>query len=226
MLAGGRTYIMPWIATARDLSNNAGIINSTAEEASRTATTCYMRGLKEKIQIQTNNGTAWQWRRICFTYKGLQLLTGTNGDGTRQAFRETSAGFGRVLSDWNNANAVVNPLLVALFKGQQGIDWRSYFTAPLDTRRVTVKYDKTRIITSGNASGVMRNFTMWFPMNKNIVYDDDEAGPDETTQNLSVSSKQGMGDYYVVDIIAGGTGSGTSDALTFDPEASLYWHEK
>jgi len=225
-LKGGRTYIMPWIPTARDMSNAVDDPNSVTQRSARTSTVCYMRGLKERIQIQTNNGMSWQWRRICFTYRGNGVYSGSVGDPTRQIVRETSAGFARVVVDWGNSTPVVNPLISHLFRGTQDRDWRSYFTAPTDNTRVTVQYDKTRILTSGNANGIMRNYNNWFPMNKNLVYDDEEDGLEEDSVNLSSSGKAGMGDYYVVDIISAGTGSTASDLMSFDPEATLYWHEK
>nr|UTM74965.1 capsid protein [Tick-associated circular DNA virus] len=225
-LKGGRTYIFPWIATARDLTSAVDDPNTVTQRAARTSSTCYMRGLKERIQIQTSTGMAWQWRRVCFTFKGNALFAGSIGDPTRQIVQETSAGFARVVTDWGNSTPVVSGLLDHMFRGRQSIDWRSYFTAPLDPQRVTVKYDKTRIISSGNANGVMRNYTNWFPMNHNLLYDDEEVGTEESPSNLSVKGTAGMGDYYIVDIISGGTGSTTSDLLSFDPESTLYWHEK
>ncbi|UDN67435.1 capsid protein [robinz virus RP_385] len=225
-LKGGRTYILPWIPTGRDLTTAVDAVNAVTERAARTATTCFMRGLKERIQIQTNNGMAWQWRRICFTYRGNGVYSGSVGDTTRQIVRETSSGFGRIVTDWGNSSPVVTPLLSRLFRGTQDVDWRSYFTAPTDNTRVTVKYDKTRILTSGNTNGIMRNYSNWFKMNQNLVYDDEEIGVEESSSNLSTSGKAGMGDYYVVDFIAAGTGSTSTDLLSFDPEATLYWHEK
>ncbi|ASB32514.1 putative coat protein [Bemisia-associated genomovirus AdO] len=175
-LYGGRTYILPWIATARDLSSNVNAPNTIAQESARTATVCYMRGLKERIQIQTSSGIPWQWRRICFTVKGNDLLIGVNGDGDRQPLKETTFGFMRNVVDWNDKASAAIPLTEALFKGQRNTDWRSLLNAPVDTRRVTLKYDKTRIISSGNSNGVLRNFNLWHPMNKNLVYGDDEGG--------------------------------------------------
>lgn len=224
ILTGARTYIIPFIATARDLTTFSGSKHVVSDQAARTATTCYMRGLKEKVQIQTSSGLPWQWRRICFTYRGATLI------GTPQAnynwYAETSNGWMRTVNDFNTSTAAVGVLIGTLFRGQQSTDWSSYFTAPLDPTRVNVKYDKTRIIQSGNANGVMRNYNMWHPMNSNLVYDDDETGDSEASRAFSTDGKAGMGDYYVIDIIAGGTGSSTSDLLSFEPTASLYWHEK
>ena len=227
ILKGGRTYIIPWIATARDLTAfPSGNTNISANVAARTATTCYMRGLKERIQVQTNNGTPWQWRRICFKMKGDGVYRLQDAD-TQRMWRETSSGWMRAVTDFGRAGTTsAQNINILLFQGAQGTDWSSYFTAKTSSERVSVCYDKTRIISSGNASGVMRNYNEWHPMNRNLVYDDDESGAEETTEPVSTDGNQGMGDYYVVDYISAGTGGSTTDLLSFEPQATLYWHEK
>lgn len=63
-------------------------------------------------------------------------------------------------------------------------------------------------------------------MRHNLVYDDDEAGSGESTSVYSVDNKQGMGDYFVVDIIQAGIGGTSSDLLSINATSTLYWHEK
>lgn len=63
-------------------------------------------------------------------------------------------------------------------------------------------------------------------MNHNLVYDDDESGVAEASGHLSVSSKAGMGDYYIMDIFSAGLGAGASDLLNIYANSTLYWHEK
>lgn len=223
VLKGGRTYIMPWIATARDLTDNNNANNTVAMRAARTSMTPYMVGLKERIQVQTNNGATWQWRRICFRFKGNFIYA--QETGPYRLAVETSNGWRRILSDWGNGtpSEAINQVL---FDGVQGVDWQSYFAAKTSRERVTVCYDQTRIIQSGNASGVMRNYSVYHPMNKTLVYDDEENGQANNQAKYSTAGNGGMGDYYVVDYIAAGTGTTTSDLLSFDPTATLYWHEK
>ncbi|UOK20986.1 capsid protein [Chifec genomovirus UA13_98] len=218
-----------WAATARDLTTGTSLSTISLESA-RTATTCYMRGLSEKVRIQTNSGIPWFHRRICFTYKGQTPFLGTfSGDtGASNQFLENSDGMTRLWFN-NNINGTpnyINQCYGVLFKGAQGVDWSDTITAPLDTRRVTVKYDKTWTMQSGNTNGIVRERKLWHPMNKNLVYDDDEAGTAESTSYVSTESKAGMGDYYVVDIIQAGTGGSTSDLLQIQSTTSLYWHEK
>lgn len=228
---GGSVTILPWIATARDNSlvqggSNAGTV---FDDACRTSSTCYMRGLKENIEIQTSSGVPWQWRRICFTYKDAQEALGTGAGGISGLY-ESSNGFGRLAYNATSGstadNLAVSNLRGLIFKGQLNNDWLDYFTAPLDNSRISVKMDKTRTIASGNTNGVLRKYQMWLPMNQNLVYDDDEVGQNKTPSYYSVGGKPGMGDYYVVDLFQPGKGASSSDLLSFSPQATLYWHER
>lgn len=226
VLEGTTLYIMPFCATARPGTNASNIQGSPLDNAMRTSTTCFMRGLKENVEIVTNNGRAWQWRRICISLKG-ENITGLVGTGYRLDTL-TSNGNVRVLNSWGNSltDQRFATLADLLFKGASLVDWIDPFTAPVDTRRVTLHYDKTRILQSGNEQGILRKVKMWHPMNKNIVYGDDENGDDEVTNRYSVDTKQGMGDYFVIDIIKAGLGGTTTDRMAFTPQATLYWHEK
>lgn len=221
---GDGLYIFPWVASARPALGNGGTVPGDAvDDSTRTATLCYMRGLKEKIQIQTNSGVPWQWRRICFCMKGRGLIE-TDGTGIRWSLL-TSNGMVRVLNTISGTTAGTS-LVDRLFDGTFSIDWINAFTAKTDNTAVDVKYDRTFQISSGNANGVMRNFNMWHGMNKNLMFSDEERGADQTLGRYSRESKIGMGDYYVIDIISAGTGGTGSDLLTFLPESTLYWHEK
>lgn len=219
----GATFL--WAATARDFTagTNQGV--NVSLQSARTATTCYMRGLKEQIEIQTSTGLPWQWRRICFTSKGGTF----NGNGVNLEL-ETSSGEQRLLYNLNSGsttdNALLNVIRQVVFRGVYGIDWTTPLNAAVDPTRVTLKYDKTIMVSSGNASGKLKLCKMWHPMNSNLVYDDDESGAVMTTAKYSTDARVGMGDYYVLDFIVGGIGGTTSDSMSFSPSSTLYWHEK
>lgn len=230
VIVGGQPVtVLPWLATARDLSDRAGHISDIREEASRTATTCYMVGLKEKMLLQSNSGQPWMWRRICFTSKSgsdlSHILLGNTGAGGYSNFIELASGFVRPLNSINSQTVQQN-LGNLLFKGVYNVDFFDPMTAIIDTRRISVKYDKQRTINPGNAVGVQKRYNMWFPMNKNLVYDDDEAGGDESSAFVSVTDNQGMGDYWIIDFFRCNYTSTTSDQLRVETSASLYWHEK
>ena len=99
-------------------------------------------------------------------------------------------------------------------------------TAPTDNNRVSIKYDKTITLASGNEDGFIRSYKRWHRMGKTIVYDDDEQGAGETPGLFSVDGRAGMGDYYIMDMFRARQGSATTDQITVRPTATLYWHEK
>lgn len=229
VMTPGNTYVFPWIATWRDNSllaggNQAGTV---FHYNTRTSTECYMKGLKEKISLLQNDGSQWLWRRICFTFRGNFIYQYASSNGG--VAYETSAGFGRLVNDVNNLSNpknFVNSITSLIFKGANGVDWNNYFTAPTDNTRCTIRYDKTVSLATGNQNGYFRTVNRWHPMNKTLVYDDDETGGQLAAANASVAGKRGMGDYYVIDIFNCAAPAASSSTLQFAPEATLYWHEK
>lgn len=201
-------------------------------QASRSATTCYMVGFKENLRIQTSSGCPWFHRRICVTVRGTNYFNVYSPSDTPvqnpQPYVSTSNGYERLwLNGFVNAQgSTISGQYGLLFRGIQGQDWNDPITAALDTTRVDVKFDKTYKILSGNNNGVVKERKLFHPMSHNIVYDDDEAGSGEQSSVYSVDSKQGMGDYYIIDIIQAGIGGTSSDLLTLNSTATLYWHEK
>lgn len=231
-VAGNGSSITVFASTSQDLYiNDSGNVGTVSTESTRSATTCYIRGLSEHLRIQTNTGLPWYWRRIVFTAKDAQFLflTGQSGEIQQpRAFIDSSAGMGR---SWfnitlNNNNARVAAFESTLFRGVAGTDWNDALTATVDTRRVTLKYDKTVMIKSGNASGALTSRKLWHPYNSNLVYDDDENGGAENSSYSSVTSKAGGGDMIVVDYIVPGVGGTASDLLALKSSSTLYWHEK
>lgn len=221
MAASSDITTIVWIPTARGLETTTGANGTKADRATRTSQTCYMVGLKEKIALRTSDGAPWIWRRICFTYKGDRLYD-TTDPLVSDLFRQTSAGYVRLINEV--PTGVYNELEATIFQGVNAIDWTDRFTAPLDTSRISVKYDKVTMIRSGNDSGTLRVTSRWHSMRHNIVYGDEERGDTEEGFPFSTEGKAGMGDYYVVDMFR--CFEGGSHTLSFGPEAMLYWHEK
>ncbi|AXB22619.1 capsid protein [Alces alces faeces associated genomovirus MP43] len=222
-----------WNATARDNSTSYSAANpptgSIFNTSTRTSSNPYMVGLAESIEIQCNTGMPWQWRRICFTMKGPSLVpTSTASGAVFSTSAESSNGWLRMMNQVGG-NPGQNPmynLMVPLFRGQVGADWIDPMTAATDNSRVTIKYDKTITLSSGNEDGFIRTYKRWHPMKSTLVYDDDEQGGSKTVNIQSVSGKAGMGDYYVMDMFRARQGSAVADQLTVRPTATLYWHEK
>ena len=221
-LNGNSSYISPWICTARPavLNGNKG---DAINAAMRTKTTCYMRGLRETINIRTNTGMPWIWRRLVFTMKGDDLFAFSGNNFTW--WRATAEnGVVRNLVNAYAHTPAVNGILDLVFDGTQNTDWTSVFNAKADTKRISVMYDKTITINAGNSNGIIRNTKRWHGMNKNLEYEDEEYGNVEVTSPFSTVSNRGMGDCYVIDFI-NGTG-GVNDNMEFSVESKIYWHEK
>lgn len=221
ILTGGNPYVLLWCPTARNLNNSTGGADIVINRSERTATTCFMRGLAERVHVETTDGMPWTWRRICFTIKGdfISNLIGASN----LLFQETApGGYRRSVTNWSG----FIPVQDLVFQGRNGIDWLDIMTAPTDSTRISVKYDKLTHIAGGNEEGTDRVYRRWMPMNKYLVYDDEENGDGELSSFFSTQGKQGMGDYYVMDLFTARTGATTASQLKFTPEATLYWHEK
>lgn len=227
--------VLGWVATARnnEVINAAPLVNggTVFDSSTRTATSCFMRGLKECVEIQTSSGIPWQWRRICIKFRGPSLLRPNlaAGDLLPLWFEDTN-GYARGMYSLTSGNAqavaVFGNIQSVIFKGRLNIDYANFLTAPLDRSRVEVAYDKTFRVSSGNANGIMRRYNLWHGMNKTLVYDDDEVGGSMSEGFLSADTKGSMGDYYVFDFFVPGVGGTSTDVLRFDPETTLYWHER
>lgn len=222
-MPGNTTTICIWSPSAR--ARNA-IADSNASW-NRSADTCFIRGLKETVQLRNvsnntggNYSNAWQWRRIVFTVKGLwQQHSGT----VDSLF--TSNGYVRFLSNFNGT-VIGNAVTSTLFKGVFGSDWSNVMTAPADKTRVNILYDKTRQLVPQSEAKRIWQYKLWHPVNKNLVYNNEEnGGAGETVSVRSTLSKQGCGDIYVVDFFECVT-QDAADTLLFNPEATFYWHEK
>lgn len=229
ILTGGSSTpaVFAWCATARGNNVATGGPKGTKfDVASRTASDCYMVGLKESIEVQVADGLPWQWRRICFTFKGGPTAAGylPTGSSTWSPATIASNGYVRVLNQLTSAQQETFFQLV--MQGAQAVDWTDHLTAKTDTERITVKYDKTITIASGNEEGVIRKYNRWHPMRHTLMYDDDEKGGITEPIGWSTESRRGMGDYWVVDIIKPRVGSVSANQMLLNCESTLYWHER
>lgn len=228
----GCSALFLWNATARTLYDDLGTGNPVIAESARTSTTCYIKGLSEHIRIQTSSPLPWFYRRVVFCLKFDSFSTAESSPLFPPRDYYVPAGTtGPVRSMYNFINNNTTPLSLAtiqsfMFKGRGGSDWNEMIIAPLDHRRIDVKYDKTFTIKSSTSTGTVKEFKFWHPLNKNIVYQDDENNGGMDSTPTSVLSKPGMGNLFVVDIVSPGIGSAPSDLISINPSATLYWHEK
>jgi len=210
----GGTFL--WCATARDRVSQDDDANASSL---RSSDICFMRGLKERIVLTPNDDVSWMWRRITFTMKGATDIFTPIAN-----YIETSRGWNRLLVNSQNSTTA-SAITTYVFEGAVNVDWLDTMTAKVDTSRVKLMSDKTRVLGSGNTRGRFHRYKFWYPMNKNLVYANDESGETETAEVLSSRGRHGMGDYYVLDFFKCADPS-NPHLLDFNPEATLYWHEK
>lgn len=206
----------------------------------RQSQTTYAVGYKERLQVDVSGGGVWKWRRIVFAYKGGNALwRGTDTEDWTEPFFSKSVksepndptplapDMARVIAvPTNKQHLAIRDLL---WDGSEGLDWASEFTAKVDTKRVRLLSDKTYSFNPGNESGTSRSYNLWYPLRKNIVYDDTEIGGNAfgVGSVTSVQSKLGLGDVYIYDIVENMVKSkDTGEAFRFSPEGTYYWHER
>lgn len=192
-------------------------------EASRNAQQVYWRGVKEQADLMTSSGAAWKWRRIIFEVKGLAAEVPNVVSNV-----ETSNGYPRAIVELSGDPPAVirNGLERLIFQGVAPSDWSNVFNAKVDTNRVKLHYDKTRHLQSGNDRGRFYSFKQWMPFNKNFTYDDEERGTvEKDVSSFAALGRSGMGDVYVFDMFACQLNDDIHK-LSFNPQATMYWHER
>lgn len=219
-------FIM-WCATARSLQRDTqDILGFYPNEAVRTASRVYWRGVRENINITTNDSSPWFWRRICFERKGqfdATAISPTHYLNIESPLSRQQITYNRSTTPLSGPER--DTIRSWLFEGTQQIDYFTASNAPTNKRNLRVLFDRLVTINSGSGNGVVRKFKYWHPMNKTMTYFDYEAGQDIGLFNpFANAGDVGMGDYYIVDIFE--SASGFSGTLSFLPEATLFWHER
>lgn len=223
-----------WNATARTNSKPGGAGNKF-DLGTRTSTNVYLRGLHEKFEIRSTNGEAFMYRRILFHMKGdsLNQPSPLASPSLVDLYRyQDATGYTRHSTfvagptiDANNA-PYFNSLLGLIFQGSGGVDWNQISVAKLDTNRITPVYDKTFTLQSRNDYGFIQRKTFWHPVNKTLVYNDEESGATVTPGVYSTTGRAGCGDLYVLDMVFASTAAEAGSQISFVPESTLYWHER
>jgi len=232
VMTGDNSYEFLWIASARD-NVIAGTEPGVFQTSQRTATSCFMRGLKERWEVQTGSPAQWQHRRIVFTYTGDEIIRVNDDptDGVGELFKELSTGYVRAFPSLYDVTdprtqAIQKQVYDRVFKGTRGRDWINTENAKVDTDKVRVLYDKVSHIRSSNDRGVITRRNFWHPLNRTLVYDDDENGNSTVNSPFSVENPKSLGDVYVYDLFSAGLGSTEDDELQITAQATLYWHER
>jgi len=216
--------------TLANLSHRYLVPNNAAYRAYRTDTRTYVKGFSQTYTVIPNSSTAWWHRRIMFASKDEFTTTEVQQNIGVQPYETTSA-TALPMRDLGNItegpyNDLRNAVLEKLFSGTGGVDWISPFRAKTDKTRVTILSDRSFNYSSGNEvpKPVVRK--MYDSINRTIVYDDDEDGLSMTPSPVSVDSKSGLGNIYLVDFYFCPAPDEPEDALIVSSQSTYYWHEK
>lgn len=205
--------------------------NNAAYMSYRTSSRPYYKGFAERFNFTTNDGSMWTWRRIVFTSKDNVLVPllvqaqlgaqATAAASTNRPFRDLSG------EGSGNYQTTLTAIYGGVFEGIDSTDWTNPMIAKVDRTRITPIMDRKYTFRSGNAAGVDRLVKTYCPINKTLVYDDEENGVSVTPSPHSVTTKGGMGDLYVLDFFhCAAPLDSVGSVLVFDSSSTLYWHEK
>ena len=222
-LAGETPFLTLFCPTARSSTR-------TETEYSRNRTTTFGVGYSERVELHTNNGGQWIWRRIAFSMKGPALHS-LFPQNTLFSYGAGPPDTGYTRPMWNllgSSGLSTAPREATedlLFAGEAGKDWFNRLHAKTDNTRVSVHMDVTRHIRGGNDEARRHTYKDWIPIRKNVVYDEEESGDVKTFGSFSVNSKVGFGDLYIYDYWLCNT---PDDEYRMDVECQgvYYWRER
>lgn len=230
-----------YLYTGRVRSDKAG-----HDYAARQSKEVFWKGFRDQLVIQSDSSYPWEWRRIVFSVKGgpnatglpaeiyipeIQLdVSGENpvtgsGEPTNPAILLGVRRAGRKMVSMTPAQ--IQNFTNGLYKGVRTIDFDTGYgmllTSALDKENVRIHSDVTRSIKSGNDAGVMRKFDIYQPLNKKMIYGDQESGSMLTNTTYAASNSP-LGDVYVFDLFV--QLQGAPGAITVAGQGTAYWHEK
>lgn len=203
---------------------------SSTDEHVRANQEVYMRGIKDRVMVSATFSLVH--RRVCFwSHRRIE--------DARPFVMENPDVIDAPPYQRRNLVALYpnldEELFEYLFKGTVGFDYseNSRWDTPLDNKRLKVVYDHQYTITPNYAPNEGAQFgktltrKFWHPINRKIMYDDDEEGADVSGSGWSANTPESLGNYYVLDIFSTGQWiEGSTDTVgTFMPESTTYWHE-
>lgn len=179
----------------------------------RNSSSIYYRGVRDSMDFRSIDGTPWVQRRIVVGSR-LNVVDTAAFDLGNQ--RDT----GRLFSLNKPSYAA---FLEVIMRGTSSVDWVDPITAKVDQKRVTLYHDKVYKHTPQTANGSYKTIKFWHPINKTIMYDDEENG---STNNASpwAANQAGNENIYIVDIWVANAGGVNAPAVNF--QATSYWHER
>jgi len=226
-----------WCSTSRPMAGRN--VNSPA---ARSSSRCWMKGLSERINFESNTSDPWEWRRILFTIKGPFPETAL--PQTQYTYFETDISSvepntvpGGITNPVNmpgnirtsrSVSSLTNTQLLfvtaGLFMGTRGIDYIDPFLGVPDRSAYQILSDKVVRMRSGNDSPLLKTYKLYHPMNQTLQYADGESGGLVDAGGFSTNSRYTMGDVYVLDLFKQLNAAPAS--MTMTTTSTLYWHER
>jgi hypothetical protein len=190
--------------------------NQEVDPQDRNRSSIFFVGWKDVMYMEMTQAVIW--RRIVFwSYKRYEFAQSVlNSDGNY--FRR-----------WEPYLNDIHPEVTEdILRGSDGIDYseRFSFDAQTDPKKIRVIYDRKRVFNPFANNPTVRNFKMWHPIRKKIVFDDPEEGDDMESNVWSVESPRSAGNVYVLDMFAHAVSQGpTAGPTTINAESTVYWRE-
>lgn len=198
--------------------------------SARTATRTFVKGIGETYHIVPSDQSSWEWRRIVVSLKGNFALpvSTTQAIGAQFSTGNTQRYYKDITGDTTGIyQALWDNIQDYVFRGVKVTDWLDQMTAPLDNLRVDIRSDTRRTISSANDAPRPRTYKTYVPINKSVVYADEENGTTISPTSFSVDSKSGIGDIYILDLFTCRAPISTvSTQLQVSSTQTYYWHEK
>ena len=194
---------------------------TSVEQSSRNCTRVLFRGVRERWDVRVDTA-GWVHRRVVFwafltPSESIPFSQGSVGNNNITYFRpfrqiDPSASSG---------------LFEYLWKGTSGTDYQPFqrYNAKLDNRRLRIVSDKSRTMNCGNDTTALNQYTMWTEINKSVVYDEEESGGQSVTSPWSVVGPNSPGNLFFLDIFYTQPLADGGASLTFNNQATVYWHE-
>nr|QJB18663.1 MAG: capsid protein [Genomoviridae sp.] len=190
--------------------------NQEVDPQDRNRQDIFFVGWKDVMYMEI--GQALIWRRIIFwsyeRYEFAQSVLNSSGNYFRRWEPYTNSTHPEVTQD--------------ILRGTEGIDYAERFTfdAQTDSKKIRVIYDKKRVINPKSTIITVKNYKMWHPIRRKIVFDNPESGDSLEEGVWSVESPNSAGNLYVLDMFAHAVGStGASLSTSIRPESTVYWRE-
>lgn len=193
-------------------------LNPVAKDHMRMSSTTFCRGAAERMRIEVSDGVDLTWRRIVFLFKGNPFKSNDpTGTGGQPYYIDTT----NAVTRWFNQMSAIQTSLLqqTLFQGEFSVDWVNVFLAPVDTDRITVLSDRTRILRAVNGSAHSHIMRQWIGVNRTLIYDDQEEAKTVTPKVTSSPSNKSCGDVYIYDIF------NCDSESSIEADMRYYWHE-